>query len=55
MVETRVLGRTGLPVSALGLGAAYIKLPVPGGAARRGRGAAGQGDDLGLPSSPAAR
>ena len=30
MVEMSVLGRTGLQVSALGLGAAYIKLPLPG-------------------------
>ncbi len=29
-MEMSVLGRTGLQVSALGLGAAYIKLPVPG-------------------------
>ena len=29
-METRVLGRTGLQVSALGLGAAYIGLPGPG-------------------------
>ena len=28
-METRVLGRTGLQVSALGLGAAYIRLPGP--------------------------
>ena len=29
-MEMSVLGRTGLPVSVLGLGAAYIKLPVSG-------------------------